>query len=207
MTFFTNVTLRQFSDSDRPADATTHIFLSEYNPAYVDVDRRRARLRSELESRGGGPLGVTRVKEVIIGTMDLSTARRLWRSLLEPTRATAPDLWQIGDGPAIRLVRANNNLLQWIVITVVSLPRAIEFLKQAGLLGSASEMEATFASAEIYGLHLRLVQENDAANNERLLPMRRFEHKYPRRNAVQIRNVVIAPGRARGGNATRQAAT
>ena len=30
-TLWTNVTLRQFSDSDGPADATVHIFLSEYN--------------------------------------------------------------------------------------------------------------------------------------------------------------------------------
>lgn len=31
-TLFTNVTLRQFSDADRPAVATMHIFLSEYSP-------------------------------------------------------------------------------------------------------------------------------------------------------------------------------
>jgi hypothetical protein len=32
-TLFTNVTLQQFSDSDRPGDATMHIFLSEYSPS------------------------------------------------------------------------------------------------------------------------------------------------------------------------------
>src|SRR5688500_18723411 len=31
-TLWTNVTLQQFSDSDNPADATIHIFLSEYSP-------------------------------------------------------------------------------------------------------------------------------------------------------------------------------
>ena len=32
-TLWTNVTLRDFSDSDSPADAAIHIFLSEYSPA------------------------------------------------------------------------------------------------------------------------------------------------------------------------------
>ena len=48
---WTNVTLRQFSDSDGPADATMHTFLSEYSPTYVDVEQRRARLRRELAPR------------------------------------------------------------------------------------------------------------------------------------------------------------
>src|SRR5688572_21383278 len=47
-TLWTNVTLRQFSDSESPADATIHIFLSEYSPTYVNVDERRARLRAQL---------------------------------------------------------------------------------------------------------------------------------------------------------------
>jgi catechol 2,3-dioxygenase-like lactoylglutathione lyase family enzyme len=42
---WTNVTLRQFSDSDGPGDGTMHIFLSEYSPTYVDVGQRRARLQ------------------------------------------------------------------------------------------------------------------------------------------------------------------
>ena len=55
-TLWTNVTLRPFSDSDNPADATIHVFLNEYSPAYVNVDERRARLRVQLVNTGGGPL-------------------------------------------------------------------------------------------------------------------------------------------------------
>jgi hypothetical protein len=39
--------------------------LGEYSPAYADVDARRARLRSQLMNRGGGPLGVVAVKEPV----------------------------------------------------------------------------------------------------------------------------------------------
>ena len=53
-TSFTNVTLSRFSDADRPGAATLHVFLSEYNPVYVDAEQRRARLRKELAARDGG---------------------------------------------------------------------------------------------------------------------------------------------------------
>lgn len=181
MTFFTNVTLQQFSDSDRPGNAATHIFLSEYNPAYVDVDRRRVRLRGELESTGGGPLGVTGIKEIILGTTNPATAARLWQSLLDPTHTSkGGGYWQIGDGPGIRLVHANDNLVQGLVITVKSLSRATEVLQQLGLLGAASATEVTFASAKIHGLNIRLIQDNDSAPHVGLQLSRRFELKYAR---------------------------
>jgi hypothetical protein len=105
-TLWTNVTLRQFSDSDSPADATTHIFVSEYSPAYVNVDERRARLRAQLVNNGGGPLGVVDVKEVIIGAVDMEGARQLWQRFLDPTPSATSNTWQIGTGPAVRLVPA-----------------------------------------------------------------------------------------------------
>ena len=78
-TLWTNVTLRQFSDSDGPADATVHIFLSEYSPTYVNVAERRARLRSELIAKQGGPLGVEALKELVIGVASLERARTFLR--------------------------------------------------------------------------------------------------------------------------------
>ena len=88
-TLWTNVTLRPFSDSDNPADATIHVFLNEYSPAYVNVDERRARLRAQLVNTGGGPLGVVDVKEVIIGVVDVEMARRLWQRVASLERAKA----------------------------------------------------------------------------------------------------------------------
>lgn len=156
---WTNVTLRQFSDSDRPADATMHIFLSEYSPTYVNVEQRRARLRSQLVESGGGPLGVEAVKEVIIGATNLKTATRLWERLLEPRRPSAPGLWQVGDGPAIRLVWAGENTIQGLIISVVSLRRARAFLQERGILGSVSEKEVTIDPSKIQGLNIRLVEK------------------------------------------------
>lgn len=156
-TLWTNVTLRQFSDSDGPADASIHIFLSEYSPTYVDVEARRARLRKQLVESAGGPLGVVALKEVVIGVTDLEQARSLWQKLLDPTPSSGSNSWQVGGGPAIRLIRAEENTVRELVISVGSLPRAKAFLREKGLLGFESEEEATIEPSKIYGLNIRVV--------------------------------------------------
>ena len=156
-TLWTNVTLRQFSDSDNPADATMHVFLSEYSATYVDVDQRRARLRKELSDRGGGPLGVVGVKEMIVGVTELETARRLWQKLLDPVLASTTDVWQVGEGPDIRLVPARENAIRTLVVSVASLPAAKAFLRSRNLLGAESEAAATIDPSKIGGLDIHLV--------------------------------------------------
>jgi len=156
-TLWTNVTLTQFSDSDNPADATIHIFLSEYSPTYVNVDERRARLRSQLVNSGGGPLGVVAVKEVIVGAVDLEVARQRWQKLLDPIPSTTSNTWQIGSGPAVRLVPANENRIQTLLIRVASLERAKAFLRDRQLLGADAAGQVTIDPSKVGGLDLRLV--------------------------------------------------
>jgi len=157
-TLWTNVTLRQFSDGEA-AEATMHIFLSEYSPKYVNVDQRRERLRRQLAENGGGPLGVEAVKEIIVGATDLEAATGLWQKLLDPTPLSGPSTWQVSDGPAIRLVPAKENTTQGLVITVASLPRAKMFLREKGLLGADSGEEAAIDPSKIYGLNIRVVEK------------------------------------------------
>jgi catechol 2,3-dioxygenase-like lactoylglutathione lyase family enzyme len=155
-TLWTNVTLPQFSDADNPANATVHIFLSEYSPSYLNVDERRSRLRRELDEKNGGPLGVLEVKEMIIGVTDLQEARRLWQKLLDPARPAPPNSWQVGDGPAVRLVPAAENGVQSLVIRVASLERAKAFLRDKQLLGAESEGGVSIDPSKIGGLDIRL---------------------------------------------------
>lgn len=155
-TLWTNVTLRQFSDGEA-ADATMHVFLSEYSPTYVNVEQRRERLREQLAGRGGGPLGVEAVREVIVGVTDLETSRGLWQRLFDPTPLSGSSTWQVGDGPAIRLVQAGKNAPHGLVISVASLPRAKAFLREKGLLGADSEEEVTIDPSRIHGLNIRVV--------------------------------------------------
>lgn len=159
VTSFTNVTLREFSDADRPADATIQVFLSEYNPAYVDAVERRARLRDELAARRGGPIGVVRVQEVVVGTTDLGGASRRWQTLVAPAPPSDADVWSIGDGPAVRLVQADTNMIQGLVLAVIDLPTARDFLAGKSLLGASSRSEVVIAPSKIGGVRIRLVGE------------------------------------------------
>jgi catechol 2,3-dioxygenase-like lactoylglutathione lyase family enzyme len=156
-TLWTNATLRQFSDADSPADGTIHIFLSEYSPSYVNVAERRARLRAQLVESGGGPLGVVEVKEVVIGAVDVDAARQLWQKLLDPTPAGTSDTWPIGEGPAVRLVRSNENRVEALVIRVASLERAKAFLRNRQLLGAETAGQVTIDPSKVGGVELRLV--------------------------------------------------
>ena len=157
---FTNVTLPEFSDADLPGQATIQVFLSEYNPTYVDAVARRARLRTELVAMRGGPLGLVRVQEIIIGTPDLRSANRRWERMVAPTLSSERGLWRIGDGPAVRLVEAEQTVIQRLVLAVTSLSAARDFLHERGLLGAESEAELTILSSRIRGLDIRLVSES-----------------------------------------------
>jgi hypothetical protein len=156
-TLWTNVTLRQFSDADSPANATLHIFLSEYSPSYVNVEERRSRLRKLLVERSGGPLGLVDVKEVVIGATHLEMARRLWQRLLDPARSATSNTWHVGNGPAIRLVSATEDRMQTLVIRVASLDRAKAFLRDNQLLGAESDGHAAIDPPKVGGLDIRLV--------------------------------------------------
>ena len=153
---WTNVTLPQFSDSDNQAVGTVHVFLSEYSAAYVDVRARRALLRKQLEAKSGGPLGIVDVKEVIIGVRDLSAARALWQRLLDPALSLGPDAWQVGDGPAIRLVPAPHDRIEGLNLRVTSLERATTFLRNNQLFGGEREGRVTINSSKLGGIGLHL---------------------------------------------------
>ena len=134
-----------------------HVFLSEYSPTYVNVEQRRARLRSELMAKGGGPLGIESVKEIVVGVRDLDAARALWQKLLDAAPSSTSNAWQVGGGPAIRLVPATENSVHELVVTVSSLQTAVGFLQEKGLLGVHCGQEATIDPSRIHGLNIRLV--------------------------------------------------
>src|SRR5215212_3436782 len=149
-TLWTNVTVRQFSDGEA-ADATMHVFLSEYSPTYVNVEQRRERLRRQLAESAGGPMGVEELKQVIVGVSDLKAATTLWQRLLDPTPISGSNSWQVGDGPAIRLVQANDNTTQGLVIGVVPWQRAKELRQEKGLRRDDCEEEEITDPPRVYG--------------------------------------------------------
>jgi catechol 2,3-dioxygenase-like lactoylglutathione lyase family enzyme len=155
---WTNVTLQQFSDSDDPARSSVHIFLSEYSPAYVDVGQRRERLQNQLVANGGGPLGIVDLKEIVIGVKDPEAARRIWDRLLQPAPSPVVNTWQVGDGPALRLIAAPQDRMQSLILRVASLDRAKVFLRDNRLLGAETGGTVTIDRSRLWGLDLQLVE-------------------------------------------------
>ena len=96
---------------------------------------------------------------MIIGATDAAVAQRLWKTLLEPIPSSAPNSWQIGNGPAIRLVSATENRIQTLVIRVASLDRATKFLRDKQLLRADPEGRPTIDLSKVGDLEFRLVDK------------------------------------------------
>ena len=116
---------------------------------YNRSPEKAAVLANELKGEGFEATSVT----------DLEAARGLWQKLLDPTPLLGPSMWQVGDGPAIRLVHAKENQAQGLVITVGSLARAKTFLRTKGLLGAHSDKEATIDPSKIQGLSISVEEK------------------------------------------------
>lgn len=145
----------------------TGVFLCEYQPAVYqitctphaeDKDQQRELLRQELDRRHGGPLGVQYVKEIVVGATDLAGTRRQWQKLLDPREMSDEGAWQVGDGPAIRVVPAPENGIRAWLIKVRSLDRARTFLAERDLLERDLEGRITLKVERPRGFDIQLVE-------------------------------------------------
>jgi hypothetical protein len=139
-TFWTSVVLPQLSN---PA---LSVFLSEHNPAFLNVEVRRKQWGGELALSKGGPLGFESVQEIVIATRNPERDGAIWQKLLP----------QPGGGPAILFVKSATEGIQRIVLKVKSLERAKDYLKAQRWLGAVSENEVGIAASAVQGLSIRL---------------------------------------------------
>jgi hypothetical protein len=131
------------------------IFFCKYN---FDIGERRADLLADLQKHEGGPLGIEAVKELVIGVKDMAAARHDWSILLGSVPPGQEPLWQIGSGPAIRLVAGKEDRLLLLRVRVKSLEHARAFLKAGNLLGLDAGHEISLDSSHIAGADVRLVE-------------------------------------------------
>ncbi|HMF55098.1 MAG TPA: hypothetical protein VK619_01950, partial [Pyrinomonadaceae bacterium] len=75
-------------------------------------DEKRAFDLSQLRERQGGALGVLSVKEVVAGVKAYDVAGENWRKCFAPVEPRENGVWEIADGPAVRLVPATENLIK-----------------------------------------------------------------------------------------------
>lgn len=134
------------------------VFLVKYNPAWRDIDAERRISQAQLEMRGGGVLGVVRVKEVAVGTTQLTESSAQWRKLLRPALEETGLCWQVGDGPSLRVMTAARDGLHHMVWEVLSLDAAEAALAELDLLGTVMPDQITLDPAKCFGLDIRLVE-------------------------------------------------
>ena len=149
-TCWTTVDLPQFSNHHQG------IFLCEYSPSFLNVASNRERLKAELLSKQNGALGILAVQEITLGARNLADQTRRWQNLLRPIQPTAKEVWQVGNGPALRFVAAPEDQIQGLVLTTVSLKRAKAFLEEHGMLGTVTDNEIVIDPSNIQGLQMRL---------------------------------------------------
>ena len=119
----------------------------------------RDKASSELAARSGGPLGVTSLKEIVIGVKSVEEASRQWGKLLDPPGRGAGVVFAFGPGPKVRLVRAEAEGIQGIVVGVKSAARARQFLTERRMFGGENQGQLWIASAAIGGLRVALVED------------------------------------------------
>ncbi len=145
----TTITLPQFSNPD------LLVFLCEYNPAFLNIYVRRNQLAGQLALSKGGPLGIQALREVVIGSPHSEGEVILWKKLLKPTEPKASGIWNLGDGPSIRITpgESSDRILR-VVLQVESLSKAKEFLTSKKLLAPVSTGVLSFNPSKIQGLRI-----------------------------------------------------
>jgi hypothetical protein len=132
------------------------VWVQQFDAA--DMAMANAAAAEELAACDGGPLGLRRVAEVVLGARDLRTERERWQRLLAPAAPAADGAWHLGDGPALRLVHCEADRIKSVVCEVASLDRATEFLAEENLLGSTDGRQARLLTSELQGLDIGLTE-------------------------------------------------
>jgi hypothetical protein len=129
------------------------LFLIQYN---FDMDERRARFDRILRQQKGGPLGITRVIEVVIATEQPDQVRPQWKTLLGPAISPKEDVWIAGDGPRIRLVKTDDPRGGEVVVEIKSLSQATEALRRLRIPAVTTKRAIRIDPDALLGLRLVL---------------------------------------------------
>jgi hypothetical protein len=143
------------------------VFLVEYEyqnfqnmPLWSDFknhDEKRAADAAALRAQRGGALGLESVREIVASVKDFRKANVNWQKLFAPLQGVTPGLWEIMDGPAVRLVPGERDAIRGLVFKVSDLERAETFLRGKGMLGSTSGNQIRIDPGKIHGLQIELV--------------------------------------------------
>ncbi len=125
-----------------------------------DVEQRRKPLRTQLEERDGGQLGIRAVARVIVAVSDLGHATR-WDAVLAPHRRSN-NTWHFSAGPAFELIQDKRPGLIEVVVAVKSIDRVRQVLAKRHDVILRSQHGKHYLSGSLLGdLRLQLSERSD----------------------------------------------
>lgn len=139
-----------------PSDA--FVFLCDYKSREW-IAEGRSTASQELVRRGGGPLGILSLKEIVVGVRSVEEASGKWGRLLESWERGAAPVFALSSGPRIRLVRADAEGIQGIVVRVKSKKQAGQFLAKNKMLGDSKAGGLSIAPESVGGLMITLDED------------------------------------------------
>ena len=114
----------------------TRIFVCDYK---IDVRPPLIiKASQELRNIRGGPLGLERVKEILVGTTNVKSEKKRWQNLMAPYSYDENNGFLLTEGPAIRIVKNNDDSLVELLLEVTSISQARSFLEKHTLLDKES---------------------------------------------------------------------
>lgn len=134
---------------------TRAVYVNEWHPA-IRAALSPERMHTLLDDVRGGRIGLTGVREVVLGVADIDREIERWQALLEPAEALGIGHWELPSGPAIRL-EASQRPSGRLICVVNDIEAAAAFLRRDGLLGNSTDGEVQIAPRALAGLDLRLV--------------------------------------------------
>jgi hypothetical protein len=112
------------------------------------------KLREDLESRNGGPIGLKNIKELYIGYNSKEHLDR-WINLIKPAKHKK-NLWYLPEEPNLRFVEDETERIRAIVFKVESLKKAADYLKRNGILENQTKKSVEIAKIKTGGLRIIL---------------------------------------------------
>ena len=135
------------------------LFFCDYKDREQVANGRR-KAAAALNDGGGGPLGIIRLKELELGVRSYPEALAEWHKLIAGSASDTGATFLFGNGPALHVVRAKEDSIKRVVISVRSAKAARLYLASKGLLGGSSGATFWVTPAAVSGLRIEFIEEN-----------------------------------------------
>lgn len=129
--------------------------ISDFKERRQSVSEMRKKAADSLSRTKGGNLGITGVKEIVIGCKNLSFCNSNLMKI-PGIRRPKNNVFKFNEGPAIRLVAMDKEGIKKIVLTTSSVKEVTRFFQQQKMFGSTVKQKVSISHPLTNGLQIEL---------------------------------------------------